>query len=405
MDPESPKDPNGLPSPSAPAPAGAPDPKSFLLKPKASGPSLDSAERVSASALFEQEAKAAAKPLETPIGEVSVPAVPPPPTKEESVVKALETYGTDINRVVSQGDVSVVSIAAAEAERRTRAASGEPVAPQPLAKSESSPMRPVLYIAGGLLLLSALGIVAALLWRPSASPVQPTGDAAAPFLEVDQTVPVLVSSSATHESLMTDLEAARAKLNISLGLVARLYVAAATSTSKTPDPLPANELLALLAPDMPQDLQLTILPTYLLGIHSYDQNEAFLVLRVDSYQQAFSGMLAWEDFMQRDLSPLFNYQPPTHIQNQPAASSTIATLSAATSSQTTSQPESQVIRTGFVDQVVDNHDARVLRNPAGDIILLWTFLDRNTLVITTNQYTLSEVIRRVNTSSLVPLPQ
>jgi hypothetical protein len=63
-----------------------------------------------------------------------------------------------------------------------------------------------------------------------------------------------------------------------------------------------------------------------------------------------------------------------------------------------------VLNTAFVDRVVDNHDSRVIQNAAGDILLLWTFLDRNTLVITTNQYTLSEVISRLNTSSLVPQP-
>jgi hypothetical protein len=120
-------------------------------------------------------------------------------------------------------------------------------------------------------------------------------------------------------------------------------------------------------------------------------------LRVDSYQQAYSGLLAWEPSMQQDLLPLFSRHPSPHL---PPAD-TQASSTAATSTPTTT-PE--FLQTGFVDQVVENHDARVILNSTGDILLLWTFLDRNTVVITTNDATLREIIRRSNTPPVVPQP-
>lgn len=409
----------------------APDPKSFLLPKKEGGPSVDSAERVDAANLLKQEEAAkvggipptqsSERTIPTPvgfggfptgqvpagvvpspsnvpageaptIGERSVPAAPPPPKKEEAVVKAIETYGSDINRVVQSGDVSMVTVAAAEAERRARSAAGEPVAPQPLGAGEQgSPMRPVLIIAGSIFLLCAVGIAAALLLRPAPAP--PPGSPQAPLVEVDQTVLVPYKEGDVRDVLMIRLEAARQQANLSLGLIERLYVAEATTSGATPDPLPAQQFLGVLVPDIPGDLLRTILPTYLVGIHSYDQNQAFLVLRVDSYQVAYAGMLAWEPTMERDLLPLFTRTPPVHLQT-----------GVGTSTASTTDAQSEVINTGFVDQVVDNHDARVLTNASGDIILLWTFLDRNTLVIATNEATLSEIVRRTTTSSLVPQP-
>ena len=48
----------------------------------------------------------------------------------------------------------------------------------------------------------------------------------------------------------------------------------------------------------------------------------------------------------------------------------------------------------FQDVVIRNKEARVLKNSDGLIILLYAFLDPNTIVITTNEYTFIEVLTR-----------
>jgi UDP-N-acetylglucosamine transferase subunit ALG13 len=57
-----------------------------------------------------------------------------------------------------------------------------------------------------------------------------------------------------------------------------------------------------------------------------------------------------------------------------------------------------------VDKIVENHDARVIQNNTGDVSLLWTFIDRNTLIITTNDATLREIISRLQTAPVTPIP-
>jgi hypothetical protein len=52
--------------------------------------------------------------------------------------------------------------------------------------------------------------------------------------------------------------------------------------------------------------------------------------------------------------------------------------------------------------VVENHDARVLYNNTGDIVLLWTFVDQHTLAITTNPATLREIISRLSVAPIQP---
>ena len=92
-----------------PTPEKKPDPASFLLpKKEVSAP----AQRINAGVLLEQEQHA-----ELPKTEPA-PASPAP-IADKSEVSPLQTYRSDIEQVVREGQgVSVVSIAAAEAQRR-----------------------------------------------------------------------------------------------------------------------------------------------------------------------------------------------------------------------------------------------------------------------------------------------
>jgi hypothetical protein len=199
---------------------------------------------------------------------------------------------------------------------------------------------------------------------------------------------------------MSALNDEKGRVSLSLGLIERFYLAAASSSASSLPQLSAQNVLALVAPSAPDALARSLDPAqYIFGVHAYDDNQAFLIFKTSSYEQAFSGMLAWEPSMQKDLAPLFTRTPELHIQTNPAASSTAATSTA------TSAPQAPaVLPTGFQDAIIENHDARVIENASGDILLLWTFLDRNTLVIATNEATLREIISRLKNAPVVPLP-
>jgi len=159
----------------------------------------------------------------------------------------------------------------------------------------------------------------------------------------------------------------------------------------------------MIAPRIPENLLRSIQPEFLLGVHVYDTNQPFLIFRVDSYQEAFAGMLAWEPALRNTLSPLFAYTPSPHINATPAVIPPTSTSTSSTTPQT--PPPTPIVQAHFIDRIVENHDARVLQNDFGDIYLLWTFLDRNTLVITTNAATLREIISRLQNAPVTQTPQ
>lgn len=352
-----------------------------ILLPKKDAPSTDSAQRVNAGALLAQEQKAEL-PKPEPVAPPAAPEKKPAPV-EETVVKPLQTFQGDIEKVVQQQNISSVSIAAAEAQRRASQSLEQTAAP----KFTLERLRTFgAWTGGAALLLAAVMLIASLFTAPR-SVTNPTAPES-PYIAVDQTAVVaLPESRLTTEALMREAKSLRDTFGISLGLVARIMVGVSSSTAETRE-LTTEEFLTIFTPRIPDVLLRTLEPRFLLGIHSYDGNQPFLILKTDSYESAFSGLLAWEGTMRNDLLPLFDRTPP--IRTAPSATST------------TTVPV--FLQTEFVDRIVDNHDARVVQNEHKDILLLWTFLDRRTILITTNDATVREVTRRLKDAPIISVP-
>jgi hypothetical protein len=408
-----------------------------ILLPKKEGPSPTSATRINAGALLEQEQRAAqgamagaaqprsATPASAQEATRSGAAPAGAPPKEDPFVKPLETYKAAIEEAVQKKNVSVVSIAAAEAQRRAEAGSTntETSAPaQPAPDGSHQLGITISAIVGGVVLLAAaVGLIAFIVLLPrSAAPVQQA--IASPFIGVDTTNVISIPIQQWQRVVvMSQLELARENTNLSLGLISRLLPVEASSSEEQYS-VDAPALLQLLAPNAPPELARSLTGQYLLGVHSFDGNQAFLILGVENYEQAYSAMLGWETNMQSDLAPLFTRTPRPHIPEEdvtpapaapvflPSASSTATTspqtsppAPATSTASTTPEEPPYVPPPRFIDRVVENRDTRVIQNNAGDILLLWTFLDHSTLLITTNEYTLREVISRISRPPVIPL--
>lgn len=357
-----------------------------ILLPKKEAHTPASASRANAGVLLEQE-QAAELPKPAPVAPPPAPQKPEGPTDETSI-KPLETFQGDMETVISQKNISAVSIAAAEAERASRTSG---ITATPMAPRRAMDWKWVAsLVAVGLgvaLVLAATGLLAYVLLKPTPSVTVGKGGSA-PFMAIDNTqILVVKPEQFNHATLMQNFESLKEKTALSLGLVSRLYVVLASTTvdaKNVPPPVSIQELITAIAPNIPDSLARTFDPSYyLLGIHVFDGNEPFLVLKVDSYEQAFSGMLEWERTMPQELSPAFIGTPRPRTQTELAGISTSTTQA--------------VLPTQFKDMIIANHDARALINDQGDVLLLWALIDRTTLVITTNENTLAEIISRRST--------
>ena len=111
----------------------------------------------------------------------------------------------------------------------------------------------------------------------------------------------------------------------------------------------------------------------MLGVLGGEPNDTFLLMRVDSYENAFAGMLDWEKNLKEDLLPLFQ---PEEL---------IATI-----------PNDAV----FHDVTIKNKDARALTDAGGKSVLIYSFYNQNLLIITTTESALRTITSQLDTEAL-----
>jgi hypothetical protein len=130
----------------------------------------------------------------------------------------------------------------------------------------------------------------------------------------------------------------------------------------------ANRFFETLGIKIPPALLRSLRTDFMLGTHSFNKNQPFFVLKTDYYDNAFAGMLEWENKLAQDLLPLFDRAGRVQELSQRK----------------------------WGDTVIKNKDTRTLSNFDGSIALVYVFKDQYTLIITTSEDTLLEVSHRLD---------
>ncbi len=121
-----------------------------------------------------------------------------------------------------------------------------------------------------------------------------------------------------------------------------------------------KDFFNFLGISLPPALDRTLKDQYAVGVISQDQEDSyFLVITVNDFGTAFSAMLDWEGNMDKDLS----------------------FLNTASSTETFS----------WKDLIVKNKDTRGLVDDKGESKIAYTFLDKNTILITNNLSAIGDI--------------
>ncbi len=121
-----------------------------------------------------------------------------------------------------------------------------------------------------------------------------------------------------------------------------------------------EEVLRFLAIQLDTKTQRALSNTVMIGGVMTTKNEPFIVLQSYNFDVLFSGLLRWESFMYADLALLLG---------------------------TPRTPQGS-----FVDAVRNNASTRILYDTEGTEILLYSFINQNTVVITTSGAALAKII-------------
>jgi hypothetical protein len=269
-------------------------------------------------------------------------------------VKALRTYEDDIQTEIKRGQVSMSKIAISERMRSGKGASIGTTEPAPTNKKR-------LVVIGIVILLLGAGTYIFLSLNKTQEIVENTQQSSkpAPVIAIDsekEIVMPIVKRSSIVDAIQKEVSAALPistveAIHLKDGLI---YIG-------------AKKFLRTLEVDQPVKLSQSILNEYTVGIHTFDGNHPFIVFKTNSYENAFTGMLAWEDNLVATFVPLVSGRSllPTEKKT-------------------------------FEDGLVRNKDVRALKGEDGKLLLVYTFLDRETILITNSEYTVEEIGKRLN---------
>lgn len=271
---------------------------------------------------------------------------------------AVRTFERDLARVMKEKKGSVIGIAIAE--RRQRENNVENV--------EDPPRKKML-----LLFFSALAIAGGLAFIGYFF-INSNGK--------DETVGTIkINSLITAESnkeisvdgfsqikLIKTAGLELASTNLRLDTVLNLYFTETIAGAK--QKISTERFFSLLGGRIPPVLLRSLGDNFMFGIHVFNGNQPFIVLKTDFYENAFLGLLKWEGNMASDLLPLFGVK--FNDENR------------------------YLIDKPFSDGTLKNTDVRALFYNNGKTALIYAIPNRETIVIATGEDTLSEAINRLN---------
>jgi hypothetical protein len=155
-----------------------------------------------------------------------------------------------------------------------------------------------------------------------------------------------------------------------------------------------KDLVSILGVTPPDILGRSITAPWMLGAYQDGMSrKPFIIFTTDFFQNAYIGMIRWEKEIADDMSVLFKY-PEAPI---------IDTAITATTSTSTPVSIAQffTIKGVWSDTIIKNKDVRVFRNEAGQTLLMYSFIDKNNIVITTGENVIRNIVERIDKRTYV----
>jgi len=304
----------------------------------------------------------------------SIPREPEPKVKEVQKPKRglssksamLHTYKEDVQSLVKDRKISMVRAMVMQSDKRTQLDGDEVVT---ISSKEQQPRGlSTKFIIIASILMVILGTAAifiaynahqAQLAAQASKKAGVTTDDSLIFVEFRAKINV---TDILPREILADLSDIAKRSNATLGSITQVLLQKDSYT------LWQSELLQVLDLSLSDQFKRLLGKdaAYMVGVHVADRNTPFIILTTTSHEHAFAAMLEWEKRIEIELSPFFK----------------------------TAGSHSPSRKPGNI--VVKNITARVMRDEANNIRVLYSFLDDNTILITNNISTLTEVARRYN---------
>ncbi|MCI0566003.1 hypothetical protein L0Y46_02275 [bacterium] len=293
-------------------------------------------------------------------GSENIQTPPKPEERPTTHISPIHTYRSDIEQEVKKQKTSFVSIVAAEQRKR---AEHRPVLKEKKRTNTALLMLSIFFIAASIG-VAGFSYYANIKKNGGVLPVQGPPQSiifADTYTEFDVT-------NTTSNDLVRTVSSHIQNKNILLDSVENLYFTRIENGMRRE--LAAQEFFDSAGLNTPSRFRSAIEGRFMLGMHAFNGNQPFFIFKTILFENAFAEMLSWEATIAREVMPVFGLGAPDRdLQNKK-----------------------------FRDLVIKNKDVRVLEDNGGRTVLLYSFVNRDTLIITTSEDTFLEIVARISLS-------
>lgn len=283
----------------------------------------------------------------------------------------IRTYKSDVSEAVKRGQESTASIFSAEEARRHEGGGGGSGTPREgfiLGFRSKTSAFAVLF--GVALLALGAGFFAFVLLQKNAPPQITPAARALVFVNKETKINIGNFDRADIEKQVLAAQKEAVAFNNMMAITFIREHVLEEGGAVQEEVLDISEVLPLLASEMPPGFTRALDNEYLYGVYSVEGNMPFLIMKVRSYENAFAALLEWEKTMAilRDFKILLgvNRFPPPAVME-------------------------------FADILIRNRDVRTVYDEEKKPILYYSFVDKETLVFTTDKTTFDEILNRLAT--------
>lgn len=285
----------------------------------------------------------------------------------ESRIPSIHTYRSDMDQAVHDQGASLASIMLAEQNRK-----GETVEEVEKKEVKTSLVYIIVSIILIALAIGSIYVFKSLTDKASTAPV--VQDKIDTFIPYDKITHINAEGLLGKETFGNVVGKARAQAG-NQGEIEALSFEKGTPAQM----LTATEFFTALGSTVPGTLINGIEKDMMVGIYTTPNldRHLFLVFGVKDYDRALSGALIWEKTILDDVFTIFNIQVNGEY--------------------------SSILQAEFEDVVINNKNARIVRDIRGTPVLYMLFINKDFLIVTDNEDAIQEITNRNLVQNAKPL--
>lgn len=288
---------------------------------------------------------------------------------KEGPIQQLRTYESDIAELVKHKEVTPSKVVIEQQKKEAKPPEMRPEKEIEKTVIHSDTKSNIfLLLVSGLLVVAGLAALGTFLYA-----LQKNQTKTPQTIVMDNTLITIDGMTELKIDPNQDITQAIANLSSSIQIPAgalysiNIVQGSTTATRTANEKLSVQELMTRMAPAAPSWLARSLQKDYVIGFFNKDGIHPFIILKTDSYENGYSGMLKWEATLATDIQPLLEIGSTTSIG------------------------------VTYKDVVIKNKDVRELANGSREI-LLYSLPDKDTILITTDEGTLTELFSRLTTT-------